>query len=103
MGWVGFGWTAGFFTLIGGYYVLRYVMRRFRQSLFIAGLSAGWVLFGAVVVGLIPHPLALALMLGGALFGTIFLVNLLDELRRGSFQKGQGDGVSSRRGKTLPP
>jgi O-antigen/teichoic acid export membrane protein len=67
--------------------VVRYVVRRrvrgrgHRQSLFIAGLAAGWVLAGAMVAGL-PRTWGLALAMTGAAYVTVFLVVVLDELRR---------------------
>jgi uncharacterized membrane protein (UPF0136 family) len=88
MSWIAFGWLAGFFFLIGGYYVLRYRVRRHPQSLFIAGLTSGWVFFGALVAGLMSHTVGLALALAGGIFGTVFLLAIVDELRRGAVRKG---------------
>lgn len=73
--------------IIAGYFVMRYAARKAQhgrghpQSLLIAGLSAGWVLFDLAVVGL-PRPLELAFALTGALFATLFLLAIVDDLRR---------------------
>lgn len=86
IGWVGFGWTSSVFLLIGSYYVLRFRLRGHRQSLLIAGLAFGPIAFGASVVGL-PRTVCLALLMCAGVFGSVFLLHLVDELRRGQLRR----------------
>lgn len=95
LGWAGFGWLATVFILVGGYYALRFQLRRHAQSAFIAALCSGSLLFGAQVVGLFSHTVGVVLMLCDAAFGTLFLLVLVDELRRSGTRGGQGGRVDS--------
>lgn len=87
VGWVSFGWLSAVYLLIAGYYALRYRLRGHVQSAFIAALTTGWILAGAAVSGILSRTLGLALTLAGGAFGTVFLITLVDELRRGALRK----------------
>jgi hypothetical protein len=67
--------------MIALYFVWRWRLRKHRQSLYIASLTLGWIVAGALVVGL-PRVIGIAFLLSGALFGTVFVLVLFDELRR---------------------
>lgn len=76
------------YLLLAGYYVLRFQVRRrvkghgHPESLFIAGLAASWVFVGVLVVDIAARPVVLATAGIGAVFGTVFLLAVVDNLRR---------------------
>jgi hypothetical protein len=88
LGWAISGWLVPVYLLLAGYYVLRFQVRKrvkgrgHPESLFIAGLAASWAFVGVLVVGVASRPVVLAGAGVGALFGSIFLLTVVDNLRR---------------------
>ena len=88
------------YLLLAGYYVLRFQVRKrvkgrgHPESLFIAGLAASWVFVGVLVVGIASRPVVLATAGVGAAFGTVFLLTVVDNLRRHGLgiRKSAGEG-----------
>jgi hypothetical protein len=88
LGWVEFGCLVPVYLMLAGYYVMRFQVRKkvrgrgHPESLFIAGLAVSWVFTGALVVRLPSRPFTLAVGGVGAVFGFVFLLTVVDNLRR---------------------